>query len=414
MSDVVKQLNAWLGIQHLVSLVDRHESNGVEHANKLILRHLRAIVFDERLQSCWSDPCVLAWVAIMLNSFKHSETGATPYELTFGSKDATYFKPPDDLGEEQKYSKFLVNLNTVLQRIRELSHAFQQELAAAHVKDNVEVQTLFKPGDFVLLHHPERVSKLQPLYRGPFEVISQCKNDVEVRNIIRGNVSKLHVSRVKIFHGSREDAFKMAQLDNDEYEIDQFLAYRGDPLIRTTMEFLVRFCDSSELWLPWSADLFSTIPYEIFCSSHPELRPLLHTAKKANNDVARLKKSVISEVQSGDVVFVDLRSYGAGWYDTLNLPDKYRLKYVLEYFYLEFIEHRTRIRCYCKVFDEYFIVDRDFVQRYGSVRKKPPDAILIDAAFCAKYPEILPKLQFITAVNIVLESRSKISFLNRP
>jgi hypothetical protein len=105
-------------------------------------------------------------------------------------------------------------------------------------KNNPEGQTLYKPGDLVLFHYPERQYMLQPLLRGPFKVISQYKNDVELRNIIRGKIMKLHVSRLKIFHGTKQEAIKVAQLDNDEYEIDKLLAYKGDPLHRKRMDFL--------------------------------------------------------------------------------------------------------------------------------------------------------------------------------
>jgi hypothetical protein len=50
MSQMVASLNSWFGIRHKVSLVDRHESNGVEGTNKQLLRHLRALVHDERLE----------------------------------------------------------------------------------------------------------------------------------------------------------------------------------------------------------------------------------------------------------------------------------------------------------------------------------------------------------------------------
>jgi hypothetical protein len=218
---------------------------------------------------------------------------------------------------------------------------------------------------------------------------------------------------LKIFHGTKEEALRMAQLDNDEFEIDKFLAYKGDPLHRRRMDFLIRFCDGAELWLPWSLDLFNTIPYENFCRANPELRPLLFPPKKAKEDIARLQESVISEVHPGVVVYVDLRSYGSDWYDTLNLPDKYLTKYVVEYKYLNFLDSNTRIRCFCKVFNEYFVVDRDFVQRYGTNFEIPVGAVLIDADFCKKYPEILPKLQFITATNIMIEGKPRIQFLQR-
>jgi hypothetical protein len=48
-SKVVQLLNQWMGIEDRVSLVDRHQSCGVEGTNKQILKHLRTLVLDERV-----------------------------------------------------------------------------------------------------------------------------------------------------------------------------------------------------------------------------------------------------------------------------------------------------------------------------------------------------------------------------
>ena len=59
MSTVVSDLNAWLGIPHRVSLIGRHESNGTEHVNALLLGHLRWLIHDERLVHKWASDTVL-------------------------------------------------------------------------------------------------------------------------------------------------------------------------------------------------------------------------------------------------------------------------------------------------------------------------------------------------------------------
>ena len=71
-SKVVKQFNAYLGMKHVISLVDRHTSNGVEGPTKLILRYWKALAQDERCKSCWSDPVNIILVFFVMNSFRQS------------------------------------------------------------------------------------------------------------------------------------------------------------------------------------------------------------------------------------------------------------------------------------------------------------------------------------------------------
>ena len=85
MADVVHQLNQWLGIKPLISLVGRHESNGTEHVNALFMGHLRRLVHDERLTHRWASDTVLPFINHALATSPNDELGGlSPIELKFG------------------------------------------------------------------------------------------------------------------------------------------------------------------------------------------------------------------------------------------------------------------------------------------------------------------------------------------
>ena len=111
LSHVVIKLNKWFGIDKLVRLVDRHQSNGVEPTNKSILRHLRALIFDYRLSNDWSDPTIIALIEHFLNSAIHSDTNLSPIESKFVAYDANYFKLKLTLNSSDASSLPLKKLN---------------------------------------------------------------------------------------------------------------------------------------------------------------------------------------------------------------------------------------------------------------------------------------------------------------
>jgi hypothetical protein len=91
------------------------------------------------------DPAVLSWIALtLMNSFKHSETDFTSYELTFGSSDALHFKLPQNLDDYGQQDAFLQRLDANLQRIQQVSAEFQRKLAAERTSGNPSVQTTYK------------------------------------------------------------------------------------------------------------------------------------------------------------------------------------------------------------------------------------------------------------------------------
>lgn len=169
-------------------------------------------------------------------------------------------------------------------------------------------------------------------------------------------------------------------------------AYRGDPFTRTTTEYEVHFADGTVMWQPFSEDLFSTVPFEDFVRSRPELFPLIYRASVAKTMVQQLNRTPITAVRPGMRVYVDLRSYSATWYQSLGLPDCDHRTYVVLYQYTKWASPKhLRIVAVCPIFNEQFTVDHCFVRCYGSNSIFDEATMsLVDQHFIVAHPQVLP------------------------
>ena len=327
MAEVVQKLSEWMGIKRVISLVDRHESNGVEGSNKQILRHLRTLVHDLRVPKKWSDPTILSLVLFAVNDGVNSETGVRPLDAMFGSDDSPYLRLPDSVDPASITSAWVRGLDEDLRHIRSKSSAFQAELVQERTKDTpAETQNCYQAGDFVLFQRDPNVprpTKLASPYTGPFEVIRQTKNDVECRHLVMGNIKILHVTRLKLFVGSREEAYKAALLDADQFVIRKIHYWRGNPEKRSEMFFFVEFDDGDKILLPYSKDLSSSVQFEDFVYAEPQLFPLRFNAADAPKRIMAMCKEPIRDVSLRDVFYLELRYWGYDWFDALDLPYAY-------------------------------------------------------------------------------------------
>jgi hypothetical protein len=218
------------------------------------------------------------------------------------------------------------------------------------------------------------------------------RNDITRRDM-RGHKSVCYIHSISSKDTDGEPANDTNETDEPQFEIDCILAHRGDPMCREDMEFLVRFKDNDEVWLPYTKDVSSTKPYEDYVRPRPPLCPLAFSSQEAAAWVVQLNATAITEVNPGNIVFVDLRSYGADWYESLELPLSDLKTYVVQYRYQRWIDNKVklRIKAHCHVFCETFTVNHDFVLRYGSVFDFNPDTmILVDEPFVLQYPDLMP------------------------
>ena len=336
-SEVVEHLHRWFVMKHVFSLVDRHQSNGVEGPNREILRHLKALIFDERLKDSWGDDIVVAIVQYIINMVDSSETGVIPMHAHFGSADATYHRMPLTLTDAARTHAFVRLLDAQLRFLVDKSKQYQAALVEKRLASTpAEKQNLYQPGDYVLIKMDVDGKplpfKASPRYFGPYKVSSQYKNDITCTHVVRQRTVTVHVERVKPFYGNEQAAHEAALLDYDEYDVINVDSYRGEPLMRTSLEFRVTFANGAIKWLPYS-DVSELIFLDMYCHSRSDLLPLTFSKHKdAETHIKMLKKQPITMVAPGDIVYVSLRSYGGIFYKSLPMEDRYDKDYVVTYY----------------------------------------------------------------------------------
>jgi hypothetical protein len=276
----------------------------------------------------------------MLNcEHESSESGVIPLHAQFGNLDAVFQQLPDTLDPAHIHHEYVQTLADNIILVLSIEQEHQKRLAMERSDELPSgLHTQFQPGDFVLKRLEHRPSKLMFQLSGPFKVVSQNKNDVEVRSLVYDNILTFNLDHLKIFVGTEAEAKAMALLDKNQYLIKEVQAYRGDPVTRTTCTFLVWFEDNDLVWLPFSTDISNTMQFEVFCNTRPELYILLYSQLEANKMMAALNRSPISEVKPGDTVYVDLRFYGAGWYNSLHLNPYFGIVLLLYLFFFALLD----------------------------------------------------------------------------
>jgi hypothetical protein len=412
MSEVVRLLHSWVGTKHLVSLVDRHESCGVERRNQEVLRHLRAIVYDKRLEERWDEPLVLCVLEYHMNDSVSAETGVRPFDAKFGSHAGTYFRLPPELPEHLSSSAFLKLVDADLKLIHEIVSSTNAKVVQTRRGNETEAtQNHFQPGDFVLHLLPDR-PKLKHHWYGPLVVIHQRHNDVEARHLATGLVGTYHVSRLKLFVGDQAQARDAAMRDQDQYSIDVVLNYQGNPLRRSETRYYVRFKDSDTRWLTYTRDLFETVQFNDFVSTRPELSILNLPAASVSKFITYVKSQSIADlhlpdpsgrrptrawmspIALGTTAYVDLRFWsddGHNWYFELGLPHVLTAIYVVPIIYTTWGSRQRTVFFDCELFNYSDSFDAYQAFAYGSWTVFNPSTMrLVDEALVCEFPEILP------------------------
>ena len=399
-AEITEELLRLFGTDHRFGLVGVHTSSGVEGTNSLVLTHLRSICYDKTYRDRWGSPEVTGLVQYIINDSICGETGIRRFDNMFGSFAGTYFRMPEHLAESARSQEYLRLLDEDLQRLSELSRkAHSKVISSRRTAVTEENRNVYLRGELVLLQRdPDKplATKLTMPFAGPYEVVDHVGNDVKIRHLATHAISEHPVSRLKIFHGNREEGKVVAAAEVDQSQVKAITAWRGDPLVRTTMEFRVEFADGDVVWLPYSTDLDRTQAYGDYVSSLPVLSHLQFSAQVAREYLSKIRSGPIYGYSPGDKVYVDIRCYSTDWYDNVLtfLPDRYDKLYVVVY---EVIAVQARfIKAYCPVYDERWEASTGpcklggyWCHAFGCHRVLTDAMVVVTPELCLRHPELI-------------------------
>jgi hypothetical protein len=164
---IISQLLCLLQIDHELSLAYSMEQNAiVERANKEVMRHLTAIIFDRRISDVWSSE-YLPLVQRIMNAKVHDTIGVSPAELVFGTAINLYKGlllpiPPESLIKgtadvaEHRLSDHVARLIKVQSLLIEIARDNQLSADSFHMmKESSPLMDMFPVNSYVLLKPPD-------------------------------------------------------------------------------------------------------------------------------------------------------------------------------------------------------------------------------------------------------------------
>jgi len=260
-NELIGEFMNLIGTEHVLTMAYSKEENAlVERVNKEVMRHMRNIIFDQRVKKNWSDYYPL--VERIINSQVHSTTKVSPAQIIYGNAidlDRGILLPTlPSRHEKMQLSEWTSRMINAQDDIIRMAREYQQEHDVHHIAMHTPERTEFPINSYVLAQYENldhrAPSKLHPHLKGPYQVVNYSGSIYTVRNLVTNKLEDYHITNLQPFEYDPliVDPRKVANVDQDMVDIDTILQHEGQPKRKGSMKFLVRWSDGDETWEYWN------------------------------------------------------------------------------------------------------------------------------------------------------------------
>lgn len=284
-NELIEQLMELFGTEHeLTTAYSKEENAIVERANKEVMRHLRAIVFDDRVYNKWSSDQI-PLVMRILNSEQKSRTGVSPAEILFGNTvdlgRYLLYRPSEASNPDRNLHEHMELMLQRQQTLIEVAQQTQRDFDTHHMSEFDPEFTDYPIHSYVLWDHPEgRRSKVHSKHRGPFQVVERKEDSYTIQDLVNGKTYTTHISNLRPYKydADTHNPVEVAQHNSQEFVIEAILEHQGSRERRGTMSFKVR-------WFGYGPEDDTWEPY-----AHLRDTEQLHTYLRANRMTSLIPK----------------------------------------------------------------------------------------------------------------------------
>ena len=258
-----------VGTEHVRTVPHSHEENGlIERANKETLRHLRALVYDDKSYANWSRH--LATVQRILNTSTHEAIGVAPARLVFGNAielSRAVYLPVSSLNvTERQLSDWADKQICAQAKYLESAENRQRLRDEEHMKERSKLMktqaiTIFTPGSWVKAAYPHTLvgqrapNKLRMPWRGPYQVIERTKGAYNLRDVATGKLITISEHLLEPYYldaevdNPRDEALKEQHM----HDIEAVLDYKAKPNRLAYVQLLIKWADQPDPeWQSWN------------------------------------------------------------------------------------------------------------------------------------------------------------------